>query len=93
MSNNRLQVGGLALTIKSVNPKNLGLVVKIVDVGVEYDWIVDGDFDNSHIPEYKRHLPFGAMSAALLPLGDKESQDQIMRKIELEKVDRLERSV
>lgn len=79
----RLQVGGLALLIQAVNPKNLGVVVKIISHGNSFDWIVDGDLDTSHLPRRRIGLPFGAMSSQLLPLGDKQTQDEIAKELDI----------
>lgn len=78
----RLQVGGLALLIKAQNPKNLGVVVKIVSHGSSLDWTIEGDLDRSHLPKERLSFPFGAMSYQLLPLGDKQTQDELMKELE-----------
>lgn len=84
--NNRLQVGGLALVIKAENPKNLGVVVKLVSRDEYYDWKIDGDLDKSHIPKAMHSLPFACYSDQLMPLGDKQTQDELAKEKELENV-------
>lgn len=83
---NRLQVGGLALVIKAENPKNLGVVVKLVSRDDYYDWIVDGDLDSSHLPIQLRTGQFVCYSDQLMPLGDKQTQDKLAKEKELENV-------
>lgn len=80
----RLQVGGLALVIKAENPKNLGVVVKLVSRDEYYDWKVDGDLDKSHVPIKLRNCPFVCYSDQLMPLGDKQTQDELAKEKVLE---------
>ena len=63
----RLQVGGLALVIRAKNPKNLGVVVRLIRSGKDHDWVVEGDLDNSHVKYSDAKNPFGANSDQLLP--------------------------
>lgn len=66
--NNRLQVGGLALVIKALNPKNLGATVKLVKFEDNL-WVIHGELDSSHSP-YVITTHFTAPPEWLLPLGD-----------------------
>lgn len=75
----RLQVGGLALIIRAKNPKNLGVVVRLIRAGKTHDWVVDGDLNNIHVKYPDAKKPFGANSDQLLPLGDKQTQDQFKK--------------
>ena len=71
----RLQVGGLALVVNSVNPKNLGVVVTPIE-GYKDGWIVEGELDSSHgLSMFK--TKFYAPSAWLMPLGDKQTQEEL----------------
>lgn len=82
--NNRLQVGGLALVIKAENKNNLGVVVKLVSKCDHRDWIIEGDLDSSHMPIELRNRPFACYSDQLMPLGDKQTQDELAKEKELE---------
>mgnify|MGYP006987817176 FL=1 len=82
--NNRLQVGGLALVIKAENPKNLGVVVKLVSRDGYYDWKIEGDLDKSHLPIELHNRPFACYSDQLMPLGDKQTQDELAKEKGLE---------
>lgn len=84
--NGRLQVGGLAMIIKAKNPNNLGVIVGIVSRGDGYDWNIEGELDSSHIPIEFRNLPFGANSDQLLPIGDKQTQDELAKEKEIDHV-------
>ena len=67
----RLQVGGLALIIKADSQDNLGVVVKLIDKlffegyeGFKTSGATSGNF---------------SPSSWLLPLGDKQTQDQFKK--------------
>ena len=84
---NRLQVGGLALIIKAgINDSNVGKVVKLIEysgaIG-KYDstWLVGGELVN----ELGDVIDEANISQCrLMPLGDKQGQDEIMKEKELE---------
>lgn len=81
----RLQVGGLALVIKAINPDNIGVTVQLIGRGKNYDWIVEGNLSSDHIPDTKRFGVFVANSDQLLPLGDEEGRK--LYKLEEEKLE------
>lgn len=65
---NRLQVGGLALLLKAVNPKNLGATVTLIKFHGEL-WEIAGNLDSSH-SQYLITTHFLAPPEWLMPLGD-----------------------
>ncbi len=65
---NRLQVGGLALLLKAVNPKNLGATVTLIKFHGEL-WEIAGNLDSSH-SQYSITTHFLAPPEWLIPLGD-----------------------
>jgi len=84
----RLQVGGLALIIKAVNKENEGLVVELLfyDSSLD-DWEVVGhseQLDDSHCDEVGSTM--WCPSRNLMPLGDKQTQDELAKQKELENV-------
>lgn len=84
---NRLQVGGLALIIKAgINDSNVGKVVKLIEylgaIG-KYDsaWLVGGELVN----ELGEIIDEANISQCrLMPLGDKQTQDELAKEKELE---------
>lgn len=98
--NNRLQVGGLALVINSKYEQNIGRVVLLIeDVGLrtsphsgktQYYWRVKhgdktamgknilGEVGTSDVTLSSEHC--------LMPLGDKQTQDELAKEKELENV-------
>lgn len=89
--NNRLQVGGLALTLDSkIQKSNIGLVVKIVkNVSENYSdgkdwWHVENAYLKS---KHGKTIGYGNFpSHKLMPLGDKQIQDELAKEKELENV-------
>lgn len=83
----RLQVGGLALIIKSgADDLNVGKVVELVSHLGNYKdmmnaWLVKGKVFN----ELGRIICEGHIEQdRLMPLGDKQTQDELMKEKELE---------
>ncbi len=84
----RLQVGGLALIIKGrIDDRNVGKAVKLIEFvenycGIGPAWQVmceDGLDMNGYIAKYaftERHR--------LIPLGDKQTQDELAKEKEIE---------
>lgn len=82
----RLQVGGLALVVKAVNKNNEGLVVELLfyDSSLD-DWEVIGhseQLDDSHCDEVGSTM--WGRSRNLMPLGDKQTQDELAKEKEME---------
>lgn len=90
----RLQVGGLALVINSTSGLNLGKVVELMSHYniVEFDdgsvwencWVVTGDdiVGADGLPK-----PYVYSKAEwLMPLGDKKTQDELVKEKELKNV-------
>lgn len=72
----RLQVGGLALIIRSKKPENLGVVVRLIDrcfCGGYEGFKTKGAHTGNFSPD-----------GWLMPLGDKQTQDELAKEKELE---------
>lgn len=86
---NRLQVGGLALVINANVESNIGKVVKLVRfLGAtdhfDDDWEVSIDNGVNVLGEM---VNTGALpSKWLMPLGDKQTQDELAKEKELDNV-------
>ena len=85
----RLQVGGLALVLNSRFPENIGKVVKLVRhagliesemYGTVDFWVVNGELKGTISDNTDGVVP----TKYLMPLGDKQGQDEIMKEKELE---------
>lgn len=77
----RLQVGGLALVIDSKHKDNIGRVVKLVSfLGKrESPWDMGCSYDYWETKYDHRKGTFNTPSHLLLPLGDKQTQDQFKK--------------
>lgn len=92
--NNRLQVGWLALVINSYSGLNIGKVVELIRYynEVEFDdgsiwkncWLVSGIDILSSDGSPKSYLY--SKAEWLMPLGDKQTQDELAKEKELENV-------
>ena len=85
----RFQVGGLALVLNSRFPENIGKVVKLVRhagliesemYGTVDFWVVNGELKGTISDNTDGVVP----TKYLMPLGDKQGQDEIMKEKELE---------
>ena len=85
----RLQVGGLALVLNSQFPENIGKVVKLVRhagilesemYGVVDFWVVNGELKGTVSDNADGVVP----TKYLMPLGDKQTQDELAKEKELE---------
>lgn len=83
----RLQVGGLALVINAENESNIGKVVSLIGYVGCYAWLDDGwevAIDNG-INVLGERVGRGVLSAKnLMPLGDKQTQDELAKEKENE---------
>ena len=92
----RLQVGGLALIINDTELENIGKVVRLVafqgnkmrgkfSMSIVYDgWNVSCE-NGLMFPDGILRNSIGLISSKnLMPLGDKQAQDEIMKEKELE---------
>lgn len=95
----RLQVGGLALVIGSKYEENVGRVVRLIEYrgllkspfdGKEYDyWKVK--YDSPVLGKNRLGLELNGeiihtASKNLMPLGDKQTQDELLRESKLDNV-------
>lgn len=85
----RLQVGGLALVLNSQFNENIGKVVKLVRhagilesemYGVVDFWVVNGELKGTVLDNADGVVP----TKYLMPLGDKQTQDELAKEKELE---------
>lgn len=88
----RLQVGGLALIIKGeISDINVGKVVTLIsfhgdDLGYKDLWQTSADGLVFNTADGKSTMDFALIPQdRLMPLGDKQTQDELLRESELEK--------
>lgn len=94
----RLQVGGLALIINDTELENIGKIVKLLafhgnsmrgkfSMSIVYDgWNVSCD-DGLMFPDGVLRNEIGLISSKnLIPLGDKQTQDELAKEKEFENV-------
>ena len=86
----RLQVGGLALIINSRCGSNIGKVVKLEQYCGDMDLVKDAwlvSCDDLLVNTVTSPMKFGHITSSwLMPLGDKQTQDELLRESELENV-------
>lgn len=82
----RLQVGGFALVVESKHLDNVGRVVELIAfIGKkESPWEIGKYFDYWEVKYNHRLKTMFTPSHCLMPLGDKQGQDEIMKEKELE---------
>lgn len=83
----RLQVGGLALVIDDINEDAIGNIVTLVEYLEEctctfgitrFDmWVVDHESND-------KDKTYACYSRNLMPLGDKQTQDELLREPQIE---------
>ena len=90
----RLQVGGYAVIIHAINESNIGRVVKLIEfVGdncISRNWGKRDDFwkiecDGFEYAYFNPRNPIPVHPAQyLMPIGDKQTQDELAKEKELE---------